>query len=310
MPFNVSVPVLYYRMDHVRAAGLDVDDPPGTFAELREWSEVLAAELGVYGIAVDSDGDSWGGWFIEEWYAAAGEPFTDNGNGRSGRSTDVYFDEQFGVDLLTFLQDMIDDELAFYVGDNASGSDHFLKLADPERPATMTIGTSAALGTVVAALSGGLVEGLTPDDIGIAPLPSFTDTKGFFVGGAANYIVAGKDDVTTAAVWDYLTYLVSAEAQSQWSVDTGYMPLRADAIDLEPAKTTFEGDPRYRVAYDSLTGSSATAGSGPLMGPHRQVRAELANAIAAVVTGADVAASLEAAATLAEAYLSDYNANN
>ena len=174
----------------------------------------------------------------------------------------------------------------------------------------MTIGTSAALGSVIAALGGGLVPGLGADDVGVAPMPTLTGETGVIVGGAANYLVAGKDDAVTAAGWEYLTYLVQPEVQSEWSVNTGYMPLRDDALEFEPAMSTFEDDPRYRVAYDSLAASAETAGTGPLLGPHRQVRTELANAVAAIMTGSDVQASLDGAATLAEAYLADYALNN
>jgi sn-glycerol 3-phosphate transport system substrate-binding protein len=309
MPFNVSVPVLYYRKDLFENDRMNLTEPPATFAQLRSYSESMVG-MAAYGLAIDSDIDSWGGWFVEEWFAAADVPFSDNDNGRSGRSTEVYFDADFGVDLFTFLQDMIDDDIAFYVGDNASGADHLLKMADPERPAAMTLGTSAALGSVIAALGGGLVEGLGTDDVGVGPMPSPTGQTSVIVGGAANYIVAGKGDLETAAAWDFLTYLVEPEVQSAWTVATGYLPLRDDALGFEPALTTFAEDPRYRVAYDSLAASADTAGAGPLLGPHRQVRTELANAVAAIMTGADVRASLEAAATLAEAYLADYDANN
>ncbi len=40
------------------------------------------------------------------------------------------YDGPTGVELLTFVQDMVQDGLAFYVGGNASGQDNFLKLAD------------------------------------------------------------------------------------------------------------------------------------------------------------------------------------
>ena len=140
--------------------------------------------------------------------------------------------------------------------------------------------------------------------------PTPSDQTGVIVGGAANYIVSGKGDAETAAAWDFLAYLVSPEVQSEWSVETGYLPLRDDALEVDPAMTRFEDDPRYRVAYDSLVASADTAAAGPLLGPHRQVRTELANAVAAIMTGAEVQPALESAATLADAYLADYNLNN
>ena len=67
------------------AAGLDPDDPPVTLDELRAASQAIVdAGAAATGIAFDSGVDSGGGWFLEQWFARAGEPYADNGNGRSG----------------------------------------------------------------------------------------------------------------------------------------------------------------------------------------------------------------------------------
>ena len=60
---------------------------------------------------------------------------------------------------MTEVQSLINDGLAVTVGDNPSGQDALLKLADPASPAAMAIATSAALGTVLAVLDGGLIPG-------------------------------------------------------------------------------------------------------------------------------------------------------
>ena len=83
------------------------------------------------------------------------------------------------------MQQLINDGLAFNVGDNSGGADTFFKLADESAPAAMTIGTSAALGTVIAALSGGLIPGVTVDDIGVGPMPGPGPTPTALVGGDA-----------------------------------------------------------------------------------------------------------------------------
>lgn len=174
----------------------------------------------------------------------------------------------------------------------------------------MAISTSAALGSVVSALGSGLVPGLTTDDVGVGPLPGPSGEPSAIVGGAALYVVADHGDVEAAAAWDFIRFVVSPEVQATWTVDTGYLPIRDDALELEPAVSTFAADPRYRVAYDQLQTSLNTAANGPLLGPHRQIRNEMANATAAILTGADVAPTLAAAAQVADAYLADYAANN
>jgi sn-glycerol 3-phosphate transport system substrate-binding protein len=312
MPFNVSNPVLYYNRAVFEAAGLDPDMPPQSLQELRDDSQqIVDSGAAAYGIAIDSGTDSGGGWFIEQWFANAGELYADNDNGRTAPATRVLYDGPAGVELLTFVQQMVQDGLAFYVGGNASGQDNFLKLADAEAPAAMTLGTSAALGTVLDVVDGGLIPGITRDDIGIGPLPGPSGTPTALVGGAALYVVADHGDETTAAVWDFITFLVSPESQSEWAVQTGYVPVRVDALDVEPVRTTYVDDPRFRVAYDQLVGSpDEPALQGPILGPQREVRVVTARAVAEILDGGDVQTALSGAAAQADALIAEYNARN
>ncbi len=312
MPFNVSNPVLYYNRSMFVQAGLDPDDPPQSLEELREYSQAIVdSGAATYGVSLDSGTNSGGGWFIEQWFANGGELYADNGNGRVAPATKVLYDGPAGVELLTFVQDMVNDGLAFYVGGNSGGQDNFLKLADAAEPAAMTIGTSAALGTVIDAVDGGLVAGITGDDIGIGPLPGPSGTPTALVGGAALYVVADHGDETAAAAWDFITFLVSPESQSEWAVQTGYVPVRTDALDIEPVASTYIDDPRFRVAYDQLVDSpDEPALQGPILGPQRDVRVVTARAVAEMFDGGDVQAALSNAASQSNALIAEYNARN
>jgi sn-glycerol 3-phosphate transport system substrate-binding protein len=262
-----------------------------------------------YGIALDSGADSGGGWYIEQWFANMGELYADNGNGRLAPATEVLYDDAAGVELLTYVQDLVNDGLAFYVGDNAGGADQLLKLADAEEPAAMAISTSAGLGTVMSTLAGGLVPGLGPDDLGVGPLPGPAGTPTALVGGAALYITEGRSDAEIAAAWDFVQYLLSPEAQSLFATLTGYVPVRADALDVEPAASVYRDDPRYRVAYDQLNASPNTpALQGPILGPQREIRAVTARAVAEILAGGDVQTALADAAAQANDQLAAYNA--
>jgi sn-glycerol 3-phosphate transport system substrate-binding protein len=310
MPFNVSNPILFYNRVMFEAAGLDPDQPPRTFDELRSMSQQLVdSGAAASGIALDTSVDSGGGWFLEQWFASAGELYVDNGNGREAPATEVLFDGETGVELFTILRGLVDDGLAVNVGDNAGGTDNFLKMADDADPAAMTIGTSAALGTVISVLGSGLVPGLTTDDVGVGPLPGFSPEPSSIVGGAANYVVAEKDPAVTAAAWDYLTYLITPEIQSEWAVRTGYLPLVDAALDLEPLATTYADDPRFRIGYEQLANTpNDLAHAGPQIGPHRQIRDQTAGALATVLDGADIASALATAAATSDALLQQYAA--
>ena len=312
MPFNVSDPVLYYNRKMFEAAGLDPDDPPITLEELRATSQALVdSGAAGFGLVVDSGPNSGGSWYLEQWFGRVGEPYADNGNGRLAPATQVLFDSQVGVDQLTFLQQMIDDGLAVWVGDNPGGQDSFLKMIDPDAPGAMTIGTSAALGSVIAALGSGIAEGLTTEDIGVGPMPGPSPEPSAQVGGASLWIPAEKGDEVTAAAWDFITFLTTAESQSTWAAATGYVPVREDALEIEPLLSLYADDPRFAVPYRQLLArpEDITA-NAPVLGPQREVRAETGRATAAIFGGADVATELAIAAERSNALIDSYNSRN
>lgn len=310
MPFNVSNPVLYFNEKVFRDAGLDPDAPPLTLDELAAAGRAIQASgAASFGIALDSAPDGGGGWFLEQWLAKQGEFYSDNDNGRSAPSTRVLFDGPAGVELFRQLQDVVLNGCGVYVGENPSGTDAFLKLADASAPASMTIATSAALKSVLLFVEGGIIPGIGVDDLGVGPMPSPTGAPGALIGGASLWITAGRGDAQAAASFEYLQYLVSPEVQSQWAANTGYVPVNSGALDLEPLRTVYTDDPRFRVAYDQVAQTPDVATSnGPVLGPLREVRVTAAGATAQVLQGADPAAALTEAATLANALIADYNA--
>ena len=313
MPFNISNPVLFYNKKAFAAAGLDPNVPPKSLDDVRAFSQQLIdSGASTYGLALESGFDSGGGWYVEQWFCKAEEFYADSDNGRTSRATEVLFNAPTGVEVLTFLQELLNDNLAVNVGDNTqTGFDNLLKLADDKEPAAMTIATSASVAQVLTVLAGGQFPNIGPDDVGVGPMPGPDGLPGALIGGASLWPVDSGDDVRTAATWDFITYLVAAQQQSQWAAATGYIPVRTDALELDPYKSTVAADARFGVAYEQLLATpDAPTSAGPVMGPLREVRSVLATAIAAIFDGADVAATLDAAAAQANGLITDYNTRN
>jgi sn-glycerol 3-phosphate transport system substrate-binding protein len=312
MPFNVSSPVLFYNKLMYEAAGLDPDDPPISLDDLRAVSQQLVdSGVAAHGVVLDSGRDSGGGWFFEQWFGRAGELFADNGNGRIAPATKVLFDNDTGFEILTYLQEMIDSGLGVSIGDNAGGTDAFFKMIDEDAPAASTMATSAAISSVLVALGSGIAAGLTTDDIGIGPMPGPSDTPGVQPGGASVWIPSGKSDEVTAAAWDFTKYLVGPQVQSTWAAATGYVPIRTDAVELDPIASLYAVDPRYRVAYDQMLGTSDDPSSVvPALGPLREIRSQTADAVAATYAGGDIAQILSETAAASNALIETYNARN
>ncbi|MGE0000374.1 MAG: extracellular solute-binding protein, partial [Ilumatobacteraceae bacterium] len=146
------------------------------------------------------------------------------------------------------------------------------------------------------------------DDIGVGPMPSPNGGPGALIGGNSLWI-SDHDDAKSAAAWDFISWLVSAEVQSDFAAASGYVPVNSGALDVEPLRTVYTDDPRFKVAYDQIAASPDTAAmAGPILGPQREVRVTAAAAVGRIMNGGDPATELASAAADANALLADYNA--
>jgi sn-glycerol 3-phosphate transport system substrate-binding protein len=142
-------------------------------------------------------------------------------------------------------------------------------------------------------------------------MPGPGDTPQVQVGGASLWIMADKTPEETAAAWDYITFLLSAQSQSEWASATGYVPVRTDALELEPVKTKYADDPRFEVPYlQLLSGVNDDTANAPVLGPQREVRAETSRAMAAIFAGADPKTALTEAADASNLLIQSYNDRN
>ena len=155
----------------------------------------------------------------------------------------------FGVELMTYVQSLINDGLAVTVGDNPSGQDALLKLADPATPAAMAIATSAALGTVIAALDGGLIPGITSADVRrrADAGPGETPRRSSVAARCTSSPTRGRRRRRRGTS--------SSSSSARSAVDVGRRHrLRADA--RTPSSSTrsrhVPGPTRFKVAYDQI----------------------------------------------------------
>jgi sn-glycerol 3-phosphate transport system substrate-binding protein len=302
MPFNVSNPVLYYDKNAFTAAGLDPDDPPTTLEEVKTDSEKIKAtgqyEYG-YGLKLDP-------WYIEQMSAKAGVPYVNNGNGRDARATKVVFDNPTGLEIFSWMHDMVTDKLA--VTNSAEGPSSFDNLLGiRSKRNAMSIDTSAALGTISQVLSSGEGGGVV---LGVGPMPGPKGQGGVLVGGAALYVPKKSSPERQAAAWDLIKFLDSSTSQAEWAVGTGYVPLRKSAAQSPLVQDQWRKEPGYKVAYDQLVnGVDNTATAGPVIGPYQEVRdAVLAGEQRMFTQGASARAALSSAARAADTAISEYNA--
>ena len=277
VPFNSSNPVLCINRDQFEAAGLDPDDPPETFAEVREASRQLVnAGVADYGITFANYS-----WFVEQWYAEAGQELVNKQNGRAGVPDEAYLDSKFGHEFFSWWTDMEADGLYHNSGIKARGK---AKKAFHDERAAMLIGSTSSLGSIQSGAEFDLETGY---------LPVLDERNGVLVGGASLWIGDNLDPQVESAAGEFLSWLLEPEQQARWHRETGYFPVCDGAADLLRSEGWFDENPQFATAFDQFQESSDTpATNGAQMGPFPTVRTIIEQHRAEMPLDGDISESL------------------
>jgi len=303
MPFCAGMGLLYYNKVTFREVGLDPERPPQDLEELRQYSEKIlkrdaAGNVVRSGIALDIQ--SW----TERILAEHGDLFADNNNGRDGRATKVLFDNDAGRWLFQWWHDMVDEGLAFNIGRNPAFADGFMAIASGR--AAMTISYSAALRSVVDVLE----KGMNGIELGAGALPGVPGgTSAPLLTGRNLWILDLRPEEEQQAAWKFIKWLVEPEQQAEWFVGSGYLPANHAAVDLPTARDVIAEYPQFQVPLDLYLNSPTTpAALGALLGPFRQVRESINQAVEAMLSGAkDPDQALKDAAAESDRIIEEYN---
>ncbi len=233
LPFNKSVPVIYYNRDMFRRAGLDPERPPRTWDEFLETSRILTRDF-------DGSGrpDQWGHKFSDHatyfnclLVQNGGEIFDHERNM-------VVFDSPEGEEALGYLVDLVRKHRVadFYLG----GYDHQVDFA------------AGRVGMIVASsVSRTFMIHQIGFDWGMAPLLE-NKQPGNLVYGTNTVILSRASPAQKQAAWEFIKWFTSPEITARWSLATGYVPVRESALELEIMREEFARNPDSRVPIDML----------------------------------------------------------
>lgn len=222
MPFNMSVPVLYYNADMLEAAGVAVPQTWEDFAEACK--AVTAGEQ--FGFTINA-GNVW------IWEAMV---MQNGGEMFSADYSEVKFNEPAAVEALDYLVDLV--EAGCAKGQSwEEGRTEFFN------------GKVAFLEDSSGSLSG--VVANSPFKVGVVHIPWGSEQVAT-IGGATLGIFDTGDAAKQAAAWEFVKYMTSPEAISRLSADTGYMPTSDLAMELDPLKSLMAEDPAFAAMLESL----------------------------------------------------------
>jgi sn-glycerol 3-phosphate transport system substrate-binding protein len=261
LPFQRSTPVLYYNKDLFKAAGLDPNKPPTNYQEMVDAAKKLTkADGSQWGIEISSDGIPY--WLFQSFVIG-------NGTNVVGKSANkVTFNDP---QVAQALQDFAD-----------LSAKHKVMPKDILLWANMPNDFVNGKAAMIWHSSGSLTNILKQAkfDVGV----SYTvGSKGFGAptGGGNMYILKGISAERQAAAWKFIQFMTSADIQSDWSINTGYVPGRQSAMNTQAMKDYVAKTPQAAVAPAGLK----YAGAELAAHNNAQIQKALGDAVQAVLTG-------------------------
>ena len=233
LPFNKSMMVLYYNVDMLAEAGVEV---PTTWEEWAEASKKLTKDT-------DNDGepDIYGTVFannlstdIAPWVHQAGGT--------------ALLDDATGTPLFT--SDAMKEAIAFLNGMFQDGSARF---ADEDKNANVPVQQGRAAMCVASTSALPTIEKNTLEGINIhcAALPANKTDAQLYYGTNVTIYDVGTDAEKEAA-WLYLKYFIATDNTAYFASQTGYMPVRKSAMNSDVYKDVLAAKPMKQVPMDNF----------------------------------------------------------
>jgi len=301
MAFNSSTPLHYYNVEMFEAAGIEHPQGSVSFAEFKAMCDALmAAEVAPYCYTYGQVG-----WEFEQMLTNSGGLFFNENNGRTGRPTEVLFNNETGVEVFTFLTDLIKEGYAPNLNNTWTETDStFLT-----RQAAIQFDSTSDVSLINNA----------EFTVGTAFIPHADsgERNGVSIGGAALWLIDAGDAAVNDAAWQFMKFMAEPEQQKDWHMQTGYFPVRIDLMEDPDLQQFWDENPNFRTAIDQLVTTETTRADGSInypalggrAGPFPAIRRIIVETYSRVLNdGLSPQEALDEAAVKANAELENYNA--
>jgi len=263
LAYVFSTPVMFINRDLFKQAGLDPDQPPRTWEEVKAAGRAIAEKTGKHGFFPGAYGPT-DGTFVYQSIVMSNGGKVREGNKLTFANTDQ-------ADAVAMLRDLMDAgahariDVGAHIDTFQSGN------------LGMFLYTSAVLNRLESAAKGNF-------ELGLAPMPSFGEKPTAPTNSGSAIFMFSQDPVKQRAAWELMKFLTSDEAYTVITTKIGYLPLRLGTLD-DPRylKDWIAANPKYRANLDQLDRLTPNVAFG---GPnYRQVENMMKDAMTEAVFG-------------------------
>ncbi|MBO9605967.1 MAG: ABC transporter substrate-binding protein [Paenibacillaceae bacterium] len=215
LPYTFSTPVLFYNAKLFKDAGLDPENPPKTWDEVKQSALQIAAKTKAAGVHVT--GASGNDWVVQALIGSNG------GKVISDDRKTIQFGEPAAVDAIKMWQDLV------VSGAHDKNNDGDVTQAFSEAKVGMVLTTSALQSGFIAASKAGGWE------LKAAAMPSYGSKPTTPVNSGSALFILSDDKAKQKAAWEFLKFVTSEQGYTIITSKMGYLPLRPAIVD----------DPKY-----------------------------------------------------------------
>lgn len=226
MPFNHSVPMLYYNRDLFIAAGLDPDQPPETWDEVIQFGQLLTTDT-------DNNGeiDQWGfntradtHWYLSTMFMGNGVEIVNS------EQTEVLYTSPEAVEMLSLWSDFVHEYIIMPPNQHDEAKGDFLA----GRVGMLLMSSANIPGTIKDASF----------DVGVAMFPTLAGKERVVPIGGASLIILDHDSVLIKqAAWTFIEYISSQDSSLYLSTHTGYLPIYEAALEWPEMQSYLANNP-------------------------------------------------------------------
>ena len=238
LPYATSVPVLYYNTEIIAKAGIDMaTEAPKSWDDLYALAERAVKDGGAtYGFDC-SDVP----WLFKSMLSQNGNTIIDTTSG----SIEPIFNDEKAVEVGQFWQKLTANGL-MPIDQHGNADNTFLA-----GQTAFIVSSSVRLARWTGK------EGVP--EFGCLPMPAF-EKNTVALGGPVLVCLAkenptDEDNLKMAAAWDLLKFLMSEEKQTEFALETGYIPVYKNAMESEVVKNAIAEDARRETVFSYMANS-------------------------------------------------------
>lgn len=284
LAYTFSTPVLFYNADLFREAGLDPDQAPKTWAEVKDAALAIEDKTDAEGFTAGITGPGAVDWLFQ------GVVRSNGGEVISRDRTTLKFAEPEAIEAVSMLRNLYD----------AGAYEQY------DSTAAVDAMSSGSLGMYLqtSALQGGLVAGAEGNfELRSAAMPQFGDKPTRPNNSGSALTIHTTDPLKQRAAWELMKFLTSEHGYTVITSEIGYLPLRPSIVNDEKYLAGWIAE--HPLVAPNLEQLDRLEPWDPMPGPnYRQIVKTMMDAVEmAVFGGADVEATLADAQANAQALM-------